>query len=140
MNKIIIVCFLVILMLMAPITVVAQTSMVEKIINSSLQNDELPKILITENQKSQLINFIEINFEGEEKIQAIDILNNIINADLEVDLINLSNKLTLYIYEPIPEDELYSVTNENELNDLLNNYWGITEEGFIENLFYIVSI
>jgi len=135
MKKVIIACFLAMLMLMTPVTIVAQTSKIHKTINASLQNEEIPKILITENQRNQLINFIEINFEGEEKIQAFDILNNIINADFEVDLINLSNKLTLYIYEPIPEDELYSVTNENELNDLLYNYWGITEEGFIENLF-----
>ena len=135
MKKVSIACFLVMIMLMIPVTVVAQTSKMQKINNSSLLNEELPKILITENQKNQLINFIEINFEGEEKIQAMDILENIINADLEVDLINLSNKLKLYIYEPIPEDELYSVTNENELNDLLYTYWGVTEEGFIENLF-----
>lgn len=135
MKKIIIACFLVILMLIVPVKVVAQTSNLQKILNSSLLNEELPKILITEDQKIQLISFIEINFEGEDKIQAIDILDDIINVDLEVDLINLSNKLKLYIYEPIPEYDLYSVTNENELNDLLNTYWGVTEEGFIENIF-----
>jgi hypothetical protein len=134
MKKVIIACFLAILMLITPTIVVAQTSKIPQMINISLINDEIPKILITEDQKNQLINFIEINFEGEEKTQAFDILDNIINTNLEVDLINLSNKLTLYIYEPIPENELYNVTNENELNDLLYNYWGVTEEGFIENL------
>jgi hypothetical protein len=98
-------------------------------------DEEIPKIFITEQQKIQLVNFIEGNFEEEEKVQAFDILNNIIKNDLEVDLVNLSNKLALYIYTPIPEDELYNITNEVELNDLLNNYWGISEDGFIENLF-----
>ncbi len=135
MRKIIIACFLVFLMLMTPITSIAQNSKMRDIRNNTLTSEDLPKILITEDQKNQLINFIEINFKEDEKIMAFDILNNIINTDLEVDIVNLSNKLSLYIYVPIPEDELYGVTNEAELNNLLLNYWSITEKGFIENLF-----
>jgi len=135
MKKIMIACFFVMLILMAPISVVAQISKVQEIVNDSILNEDLPKILISEEEKNQLSYFINMTFDVEEKNQAIDILNNIINADLEVNLINLSNKLSLYIYEPIPENELYGVTTQNQLNDLLYTYWGVTENGFIENLF-----
>ena len=135
MKKIIISCFFMMLLILAPLSGVAQISKVREIVNDSLQNEDLPKILITDDQKNQLTYFINITFEGEEKNLANEILNNIINTDLEVNLVNLSNKLSLYIYEPIPENELYGVTTQNELNDLLYTYWGVTENGFIENLF-----
>jgi hypothetical protein len=135
MKKILIACFFVVILLLLPISGVTQTAYIPKIRNISKLDEEIPKIYITEMQRIQLVNFIEGTFEEEEKFQAYNILNNVINDDLEVDFVNLSNNLTLYIYTPIPEDDLNNVTNETELNDLLNTYWGINEEGFIENLF-----
>jgi len=135
MKKVLIACFFVIIMLLVPVTAITQTADISELRSVSQLDEEIPRIFITEEQMIQLVNFIEGNFEDGEKVQAIDILNNVINTELEVDLVNLSNKLTLYIYTPIPEDALNNVSTENELNNLLYNYWGVTEEGFIENLF-----
>ena len=123
------------LMLLVPISSVAQQKNVYN--NHIVEDDveELPSFYITEQQKIILNNFIENNFEGEEKTEAITVLNDIIENDLEINIAELANKLSLYIYVPIPQEELNEVTTHEDLDNLLSDYWGLTEGGFIENLF-----
>jgi len=59
----------------------------------------------------------------------------IINDDFKIDLIGLSNYLEIYIYTPINETELTSVSSMDDLDALILEYWGIDENGFIQNLF-----
>jgi hypothetical protein len=135
MKKIIVTTFLTIMLLMISISSAMQTT--NKSVDKTyyISNEELPEFYITSEQSNILNNYIETNFEGDEKQIAQDIVNNIINEDLKVDLVNLSNYLEIYIYTPINETELASVSSMDDLDALILKYWGIDENGFIKNLF-----
>jgi len=132
MKKILIAIFIAILMLMVPVTTVGKTINKPEKINNF---EEAPKIYITEEERIQLNEFIENNFEGDNKVQAYTIVNDVINEDLEVDLVELSNALIQYTYNPIPQELLDNVASKSELNQLIYDYWGVTPNGFVEKLF-----
>jgi len=133
MKKRYIAFFIVVMMLMLPLSTATKTADIDNITQE--EDVEIPKIVVTSEEKNELKSFIEEKFEGEDKTEAYNLLNRIINTALEVDLGELSDASILYIYNPIPEEELYGVTTANELDQLLNDYWGLTPQGFIQNLF-----
>ncbi len=135
MKKIIATIFLTILMLTLPVLSAYQTANISVKKSFYMSNEELPEFYITSEQNNILNNYIETNFEDDEKQIAQNIVNNIINDDFKVDLINLSNYLEIYIYTPINETELTSVSSMDDLDALILEYWGIDENGFIQNLF-----
>jgi len=138
MKKILVAIFLVGIMLLVPISNAYRTSNNESI-QITEDDSELPRFVITDDEYSESIDFIEENFDEDEKPQAYNLLSRVVNTDeneseLEIDLINLTYEL-LSIYIPIPEEELNNINSEQDLDDLLNIYWGVTPSGFIENLF-----
>lgn len=135
MKKIIVSIFLTIILLMIPISSAFQRANISVNKSIYLTNEELPEFYITSEQNAILNNYIDENFEGEEKQQASDIVYNIVDNNLKVDLINLSNYLEIYIYTPINETKLVSVSSMSELDALILEYWGIDENGFLQNLF-----
>ena len=136
MRKICLAFFMAILMLLVPITTVAYRSDITIADNFNVSNEEeIPRFYITELQNQTLNSFVENNFEGTEKEEAIVLLEEVIKEDLEVNISALANKFSLYVYIPIPESKLNDVKTSQDLDDLLEEYWGVTEQGFISNLF-----
>ena len=119
MKKVFIACFFAIIMALVPITTVAQTPDVENISQTTL---EKPQIFITGGQFWALNIYIEANFEGEAYDQAITIRDEII-TDLDVDLVKLADAWEEHGYQPIPQEELTSASNVDELNALIQTYW-----------------
>jgi len=146
MKKVIIACFLVIMMLMVPISSVGKTVNIKSVNNILSNNDETPAIYITEKEFSTLNHYINGNFEGDEKEQADTILNDIISYDEEykqylVNISKLSDTLDLYgYYQPIPDDLLANVQTKNQLLDLINDYWDITNYPFGDFIKKIIDI
>jgi len=135
MKKIIIAIFLAIIMLLIPVASDVQTANISFDKNLYVASEELPEFYITSEQSIILSNYIDANFEGAEKQTAQNIVNNIVNNELEVNLTNLANNLEIYIYAPINETELYSVSSMGELDALILEYWGFDANGFLQNLF-----
>jgi len=135
MKKIFIAIFLAIIMLMLPVTAVAQTTNLKTISKISIFNEEPPKIFITPEERIELDNYIEQNFDGDLKNDAINIVNGIISPNYEVNTVALAEAISLYFYNPIPEEKLTSDITREELDLLLEEYWGIKDGVFTTNLF-----
>jgi len=135
MRKVIIACFLAILMLMLPVTSVSQTVNTSNITNTSNLNDGIPQIFINDTNFKKINAFIETNFEGDDKVEAYGIRDDIIGDDLKVDIVNLAVAFLEYNFQPIPENKLDAVTNMEELNDLLEIYWNVINGEFFRNFF-----
>ena len=116
MKKILVASFFAIIMMLVPFTTVAQASDVPKSIV------EKPQFFITEQQLAYLNFYIEASYEGEDYDQAIAIRDDII-TDLEVDLVKLAEAWEEYGYQAIPQEELESVSNVDELTALMEFYW-----------------
>ena len=78
MKKVIVACFLAILMLMIPFATAAQTANVPDIKNVSSTGYTTPKILLTIAQNYQIDGYIEAYIPEEHKSTAYDIKNEII--------------------------------------------------------------
>jgi hypothetical protein len=138
MKKVFIACFLAIIMLMVPITSSVKTE------NISTTNDEMPKFYITEDQKVIIDTYIETNFEGEDKEEAINLVNEVIAPDYEVYILILADRFQEYTFQEIPDEELsplYELAKTQPaqayaaLLGLIEDYWGFKDGQFIENLF-----
>ena len=140
MKKVFIACFLAVIMLMVPITSSVKTESI------SVTNDEMPKFYITEDQKTIIDTFVETNFEGEDKEEAISIVNEVIGPepDFEVYILVLADKFQEYTFREIPDEELsplydLAITQPGEayaiLLGLIEQYWGFKDGQFLENLF-----
>jgi len=146
MKKAIIACFLVIMMLMVPISSVGKTVDTKSVNNILSNNDETLAIYITEKEFSNLNQYINDNFEGDEKEQADTILNDIVSFDEEykqyrVNISKLSDTLDLYgYYQPIPEDLLANAQTKTQLLDLINDYWDVTDYPFGDFIKEIIDI
>ena len=129
MKKVFIACFLAIIMLMVPITSSVKTD------NISVTNNEMPKFYITEEDLLIINDFIDNNFEGENLTKAQNIVSDIIMDDLEVNITALADAIVQYGFNPIPEEELDSVTSFDELNQLIQEYWNIVDGEFVRSIF-----
>ena len=135
MKKILLAVFLASLMLLIPVASSIQTTNPMKNENSLTYYTETPKIYITEQEKSQIINFIEQTFtDSSEKNQAYDIFNDIIQPDLLVNTLELADAAMVYGYQVIPSSELNAVVTKEDLTDLLDQYW-TEDNSLLENLF-----
>ena len=129
MKKVFIACILAIIMLMVPITSSVKTE------NISVKNNEMPKFYITEKDLLIINDFIDNNFEGENLTKAQNIVSDIIMDDLEVNITALADAIVRYGFNPIPEEELDSVTSFDELNQLIQEYWNIVDGEFVRSIF-----
>ncbi len=131
------------LMLIFPITSVAQTNQASNTKDIKPLNDEpVPEIYLTESELQILNQYIENNFDGEEKTEAYNILNKVLGEDLKIDFVELSNSLKDYGYDPIPEELLNSVTTKNELNQLIQEYWDFSKylfEGLLNKIIDLIK-
>ena len=116
-------------MLMVPITSSVKTE------NISVKNNEMPKFYITEKDLLIINDFIDNNFEGENLTKAQNIVSDIIMDDLEVNITALADAIVRYGFNPIPEEELDSVTSFDELNQLIEEYWNIVDGEFVRSIF-----
>jgi hypothetical protein len=140
MKKFFIACFLVVIMLLLPVTSAVSQSNITKIKPVTSLNQETPQFFLTPDQYLEIVLYIEINFEGEEKDQAYAIVDNIIGTDMKLDPIKLAEAWDEYGYQAIPEEELNDPTlTLEDLKDLLNYYWAFNLFGdflaFITGLF-----
>jgi hypothetical protein len=108
---------------MVPITTASKTSNVTFIKNVASQNTDTPQFFITETQLYELNNYIESNYEGEEKEEAYAIVGSIISNDLEVDPIALAEAWTTHGYQPIPQEEIDNAETPSALELLITTYW-----------------
>ncbi len=134
-KKIILACFLTIIMLMVPVSSALNTVKNTEQKNIYMTSEEKPEFYITSIQRDAIDNYIETNFEGTEKQEAITLIESIINSNLKVDLNELSNSLETYVYTPINETVLSEVSTMTELDNLILQYWGFNQFGFMESLF-----
>jgi len=135
MRKIFLAIFLAIIMLLIPVSSAVQTANISVDKKFYAASEELPEFYITSEQSIILTSYIDANFEGNEKQEAIDIVNNIVNSELEVNLTNLANNLEIYIYAPINQTELSEVKSMAQLDALILEHWGFDENGFLQSLF-----
>lgn len=132
MKKILIIYFLTTIMLLVPITTNAVTVDIEKSSALSDNSPEKPQIFMTSEQKAELTNFIETNFEESEKEEAYNLLEDILSYDIEnrvyiVDVDALVDATERYsYYHVIPQEALYQVQSRDELNQLIDQYWDFT--------------
>jgi hypothetical protein len=139
MKKIIVACFLAIIMLMVPITSVANAPDVVKLSNVYNASLQIPEIYITEGQLRQINKFIDENFEGEDKTKAKNIRDYIIDTEnLKVDIAKLADSLVEHGYKPIPESELNLVETKEQLQELIDLFWVLDLFGSF--VFLITSI
>lgn len=150
MKKIIIAFFLAVMLLMVPVSTVGKT-----VNNPSGKyflnaDDESPVIYITEEELFVLDQFIDQNFEGEDKTQAEAILEEIISYDQEyrlylIDVNELADALDVYGFkQPIPKHLLtfQNIQTKDELLDLIDEYWGTSDspfKGLIEKIIDIIK-
>ena len=150
MKKIIIAFFFAVMLLMVPVSTVGKT-----VNNSSGKyflnaDDESPVIYITEEELFVLDQFIDQNFEGEDKAQAEAILEEIISYDQEYRLYligvdELADALDVYGFkQPIPKHLLTSqnIGTKDELLDLIDEYWGTSDspfKGLIEKIIDLIK-
>jgi len=150
MKKIIIAFFLTVMLLMVPVSTVGKTVNIpsEKIFLNA--DDESPVIYITVEELLVLNLFIDQNFEGDLKIQAEAILEEIISYDQEyrlyiIDVDELADALDVYGFkQPIPDHLLNSqnIQTKAELLDLIDEYWGASDspfKGLIEKIIDIIK-
>ena len=139
MKKVFIACFFTILMLLVPITSVAKTSEVSKIKNLRNAALETPEIYLTKSQIRDINNFINKNFQGEEKTQAENIRDFIIEPSTgKVDIVKLADSLIEYGYKPIPQEELDLVETKEQLEQLIELFWVLDLFGSL--VFFITNI
>ena len=137
MKKILIVVFLAIIMLMAPITTATQA------VKATTSNVDPPQFFITVADYAMISYFIETNFEdGEEKNLAKSIRDDIISENLEINITALADAAQEYGFQKIPEDELLAILDIEdpeeafeELNLLIYEYWNIINGELIKDLF-----
>jgi hypothetical protein len=79
MRKVFLASFIAIMLVMVPITTASKTSNVTYIKNITSQNVGMPEFYITQTQRSQLNDYIESNFNGEDKEEAYAIADSIIS-------------------------------------------------------------
>jgi hypothetical protein len=124
MKKVFIACFCAILMLMVPITSVASTPDISKLENIYKTAIDTPEIYLTRNQLKQINDFIDDNFEGEDKVKAEGIRDYIIDTNtLKVDIAKLADALVDHGYKPIPQEELDLVQTKEQLEQLIELFW-----------------
>ncbi|RLI59319.1 MAG: hypothetical protein DRO67_09920 [Candidatus Asgardarchaeum californiense] len=140
MKKIIIAIFCAALMLVVPITSTALTTNVKQFPIVSNLNEDAPTIFITIEQKVKLNQFVENIADAKEKQDAMELLNTIaIPGDgyYKIDMEALANALSLIGFRPIPESELninsILTIDEQTLNQLLDEYWGLSNGMFKNN-------
>lgn len=137
MKKILIACFFAILMLLIPFTVVGQTSNISTVKNVSNLGVEIPEFYLTKEQLKEMDEFINDNFEGEDKVLAESIRDYIITPDGKVDISKLADALVEYTYQPIPQEELDLVQTKEQLEKLIELFWVLDAFGSL--VFLITS-
>jgi len=132
MKKILVTFFLVLIMLLLPIsnaTISANTYELQ--INSTGEEDS-PELFITKSQYSTLNTFIDNNFEGDLKQEATDIVENVTsyNSEEKHYKIIMNNLITAVeehgYYKIITESEFADVDSKSELNQLIDNKWNFS--------------
>lgn len=134
MRKIVIVCFLALLMLLAPLSSVAHNIETLEEENES-ESIELPEFYLSDEDQLKIKNYVNSNFFGEERIQANEIVDKIISSDGRINVIELFESLAIYGYPIIDESKLEAISNKEELNQLLDQYWGVKDGVLIDNIF-----
>lgn len=140
MKKIIIIIFLAIIMLIAPMTTAVKTT------DASTYEGETPEFEISQEDLNKIYLFIETYFEEEaDKNLAYDIVNDIIGEDLKFDLLAFADAIQEYGFQEIPEEELdatYDIAEQqglqaafDYLNSLIHEYWNIINGELIKDLF-----
>lgn len=146
MKKILASCIMAAILILLPVTVNATIIDVEKgqIINNYTPDE--PQIFITEKQYAGLVVYIEGNFEGEEKVEANNILDNITNFDEEYSIYNVDVEILVEAiddysyYHIIPESIIHATSSKTELLDLINDYWTFTDYPFANLINKIVDL
>jgi len=138
MRKILLATFIALMLVMVPITTASKTSNVTFIKNVASQNTENPEFFITETQLYELNNFIESNYEGEEKEEAYAIRDSIISGDMEVDPIALAESWSTHGYQPIPQEEIDNAETPSALELLITTYWVMN--AFSKLVLFITSL
>lgn len=123
MKKVLIACFLALIMLMVPFTTIAKTENISDTKKISQTLYEIPEFYITSQQRQLLEKFIDTNYEGEEKIDAYEVFNTIVSIDNEIDIIELANAVYEYGVQQIPPAELNNAETIDDLNILIELYW-----------------
>ncbi len=143
MRKIVTAIFMAFLMLLVPISTVAHTEKISKIENIDTFNDDPPpEVHITESELDLLELYIESNFQGLDKKEAYALLNNVIDENLKVNFIELSDSLKSYGYDPIPDSKLDSVSTKDELKQLIQDYWDFSNylfEGLLNKIIDLIK-
>ena len=123
MKKVFLAIFIAIMLVMVPVTSASQTANVTYIKNRAAAGSEEPQFFITQAQRDELDNYIESNYEGEEKDEAYAIANDIISNDLEVDPNKLADAWATHGYQPIPQEEIDNAETPEALEQLIEAYW-----------------
>lgn len=139
MKRILIAIFLAAVLFMVPITSVAQTANIETKSKISTLDETLPTIFMTSEERVQLNQYIDEKFDDDSRPDAINLVNSIVGSyneeysGYEIDTIALADAINIFGYKPIPEDELNVVTNEDQLRDLIEKYWYVSNDGSVNN-------
>lgn len=137
MKKVLIACFFAIIMLVVPFTAVSQTSNISTVKNVDNLGVEIPEFYLTKEQLGAIDDFIDDNFEGEDKVLAESIRDHIITSDGKVDIAKLADALVEYTYQPIPQEELDLVHTKEQLQQLIELFWVLDAFGSL--VFLITS-
>jgi hypothetical protein len=137
MKKVLIACFFAIIMLVVPFTAVGQTSNISTVKNVDNLGVEIPEFYLTKEQLKKIDDFIDDNFEGEDKALAESIRDYIITPDGKVDIAKLADALVEYAYQPIPQEELDLVQTKEQLEKLIELFWVLDAFGSL--VFLITS-
>ena len=117
MKRVLIAIFLAAVLFMVPISSVAQTANIETKSQISNLDGNLPTIFMTSEERVQLNQYIEENFDDDSRPDAINLVNEIVGSyneeysGYEIDTLALADAINIFGYKPIPEDELNLVTN-----------------------------
>ena len=147
MKKIIVAFFVAFIMLMIPVTVNSVT--IEMKNKSGIDNEENevePQMYITTSQRGELILFIDINFEGEDKVEANAILDDILTYDSEYEVYDvevdpLVDAVEEYsYYHIIPQEDIDNAGSITELRQLIIDFWTFVQYPFAELIEKIIDI
>ena len=146
MKKILTACIMAAILMLVPVTVNAVTIDVEKnpILNN--YNTDEPQMFITEEEYNGVVVYIEGKFEGEEKVEANNILDSITSFDVEYSIYNVDAEALVEAIEDysyfhiIPESVIDATTSNPELLNLINQYWTFTDYPFANLIDKIVDL
>lgn len=146
MKKILIACFMALIIILLPVSVNSVNVNAKKITNPINSKAEEPQMYITTMERLELMVYVNENFEEQNQNQAIAILNTIISYNSDYQLYDIDMPILIKFienysyYHIIPQLLIDNAESKTELNIVIDQFWNFSDYPFAGLLDTIVEI